>query len=101
MKGKAIRVTEENQIMLHCLKTVNPFFEQCLKGFKTFEVRKNDRYFQVYDQVLLEEYDPVKKVYSGRKILGVITYVLNDFEAIKKGFVVFSFEIISKIEPSK
>jgi len=42
--------------MLHVLKTVQPYFEALWSGEKRFEVRKNDRGFQVGDSLCLREY---------------------------------------------
>ncbi|MBC9809525.1 DUF3850 domain-containing protein [Carnobacterium maltaromaticum] len=42
---------------------------------KTFEIRKNNRDFQVGDRVLLKEY--VNGEYTGRSIMFKITYLTN------------------------
>ncbi len=42
----------------HRLKTLPEFFDAVLSGVKTFEVRRDDRDFQVGDILCLEEYDP-------------------------------------------
>lgn len=82
----------------HELKTVQPYFERCWLQSKTFEVRKNDRDFQNGDTVYLKEYDPETDTYSGREIRCKIIYVLHDFHALEKGYVVFSFYIEQLIE---
>jgi len=41
----------------HYLKTVQPYFSEVENGTKTFEMRINDRNFQVGDEVYLQEYD--------------------------------------------
>lgn len=53
--------------MTHELKTVQPYFEKVWFNEKIFEIRKNDRDFQVGDFALLREYDPENHTYSGRK----------------------------------
>ena len=35
--------------MIHELKTIQPYYDNCLKEEKTFEVKKNDRKFNVGD----------------------------------------------------
>lgn len=40
----------------HELKTVAPYFEAVKSGAKTFEVRKDDRNFQVGDTLVLREW---------------------------------------------
>jgi hypothetical protein len=44
--------------MIHELKTWPVYFREVKSGAKPFEVRKNDRNFQVGDEVLLREYCP-------------------------------------------
>jgi len=75
----------------HKLKTIQPYFDEVVKGFKTFEVRKNDRDFKTGDIVILKEYDMKTKEYSGMEVWGHITYILDDEKYVKKGQIVFSF----------
>jgi hypothetical protein len=44
--------------MIHELKTWPQYFQRVKDGSKTFEVRKNDRGFQLGDSVVLREWDP-------------------------------------------
>lgn len=81
----------------HRLKTVQPYFEQCWRGKKNFEIRENDRGFQVGDEVFLMEYDEQKDELVGRELRGEITYVLEDYPAVKKGHVVFAYRGLQKI----
>lgn len=77
----------------HELKIYPKYFEEVMKGNKTFEVRKNDRKFQIGDIVILNEWDNIQ--YSGRKIHARIKYILDDtFIGVEKGYVVFAFEKI-------
>jgi len=87
----------------HKLKTVNPYFTAAWKNFKfkSFEVRKDDRDFRAGDFIHLLEYESETDNYTGREIRGEITYVLKDFEAIKEGYVVFSFIKSAHIENGK
>jgi len=82
----------DNVMKTHDLKTIQPYFDEVLNNSKTFEIRKNDRDFKVCDLVVLHEYDPNTKTYSGRKITGDITYVLNEFEGLKDGWCIFSID---------
>jgi len=47
-----------------------------LSGFKTFEVRKNDRDFKIGDILLLKEWDNIKNEYTGSSTKYTITYIL-------------------------
>jgi hypothetical protein len=48
-----------------------------LSGKKTFEIRKNDRRFQVNDLLLLQEYNPEAEEYTGRELLVEVTYITD------------------------
>ena len=80
--------------MTHELKTVNPYFEAVWNGLKTFEVRKCDRPFAVGDSLYLQEYDSVKKAYSGRSIWVVVSYILKDKPFVPDGYVIMGIKII-------
>lgn len=51
---------------MHTLKTLPEFFDASKRGVKPFEVRKNDRDFQVGDVLELVEFDPSEKLAEGR-----------------------------------
>lgn len=54
---------DQRRAICHELKTVQPFFDDVVKGRKTFEVRRNDRDFRVGDMLLLREWDPSRDTY--------------------------------------
>lgn len=63
---------------IHKLKTDQGPFEALLSGRKTFEVRKNDRNFQVGDELWLFEHDPKAKIpATGRYVHKTIEYMLS------------------------
>jgi len=73
---------------IHELKCWPTFFDAIDKGKKTFEVRKNDRDFQVRDILILQEWDPVEERYSGRLIFVEVVYILEGGQmGIEAGFV--------------
>jgi hypothetical protein len=76
----------------HELKTWPSYFQAVKDGDKTFEVRKNDRDFQVGDWLKLLEYNPSKDrtaPYTGREVTVMVTYVLDGGEfGIEKGYCV-------------
>lgn len=71
----------------HYLKTWPAYFEAVKCGDKSFEVRRNDRTFQVGDLVHLEEWDPATSQYTKRVAHRRISYVLQGSEAEKFGLV--------------
>jgi len=78
----------------HILKCHPQFFKDIASGKKQFEVRKNDRKYEVNDQITLREYDPISKKYSGKELDFSITYVLKNFDGIKKNWVIMAIKQI-------
>ena len=75
-------------------------FEEVASGKKNFEVRLNDFDISEGDTLILEEWNPTEKAYTGRTIEKKVTYVkkltIDSFgqgkEIIEKGFQVISIE---------
>lgn len=92
--------------MTHDLKTWKEYFEEIWEGRKTFEVRKNDRNFQVGDTLNLVEMDlggygmtdhDLSRFPTGRTIQAEVTYILKGgLFGIEEGYVVMSIEIENK-----
>lgn len=61
----------------HQLKIHPEYFKEVLLGHKTFEIRLNDRNFQVGDTLILQEYNPITQTYTGRQLARVVTYILH------------------------
>lgn len=59
----------------HELKTWPVYFNAMWDGRKTFEIRLNDRDFQVGDQLVLREFNPSDNTYSGRTMLRTVRYI--------------------------
>jgi hypothetical protein len=71
----------------HDIKILPEYFEPVLEGIKTFEIRKNDRNYQIGDQVNLHEYSTKTQAYTGRVAHRTISYITDFMQ--KPGFVVF------------
>ena len=78
--------------MVHELKTWEEYFRLVESGDKPFELRKNDRNFQVGHELLLREYNHNTQTYTGRNLHRKITYILQGKEAeifgLKPGFCI-------------
>lgn len=73
----------------HTLKLLPEFWEAVKRGDKTFEIRKNDRGFQVGDSLIIQEW--TGKEYTGWYMVADVTY-LTDFEQ-KPGYVVLGIRV--------
>jgi hypothetical protein len=75
----------------HELKTWPEHFDKVWKWEKNFEVRLNDRDFQVGDTLILKEWDNVKQVYTGKYLHKKVRYILHGGKfGIEPGHVVMS-----------
>jgi len=73
----------------HNLKTWPPYFQNILDGRKTFEIRKNDRDFQVGDSLELHEFEPGQGGgITGRSVLVDVIY-MTDWNQ-RDGYVVMA-----------
>lgn len=79
---------------VHNLKTWTSFFRDIKNGTKNFEVRVNDRDYNIGDTLILEEFDPIKEVYTGAWIPKEIIYKLDDIRFVKENFVILGMKDI-------
>lgn len=79
---------------VHNLKTWTPYFKDIKNGIKQFEVRKNDRDFEVGDTLILEDFNPITEKYTGNWIPELITYKLDDIRFVKEGYVILGIKVI-------
>lgn len=72
---------------IHELKILPQYFNAVVSNKKTFELRKDDRGFQVGDILMLKEFnlqekyetiDGAETYFSGKKVLRQISYILKD-----------------------
>ena len=77
---------------VHELKTLKTYFTPVYTGVKKFEVRFNDRNFQINDSLNLREFDGITQTYTGKNIIKRITYILDDPRFVKEGFVILQIK---------
>lgn len=77
---------------VHNLKIKPHYFNDVIRGLKTFEVRYNDRDFKKGDFIILEEFNN-NGYYTGRFITAEIVYILKDEEYLKKDHVVLGIKL--------
>lgn len=61
----------------HDLKTWPQFFEAIQSGSKTFELRNDDRHFDVGDVLLLRGWRPADMEYTGREVRKTVSHLLR------------------------
>jgi hypothetical protein len=75
--------------MLHELKVHRQFWSALLDGSKMFDLRRNDRNYQVTDLLRLCEFDP-KYGATGKQLMVKVTYMLfpEDCPGLMPGFCI-------------
>lgn len=75
------------------LKILPNYYEAVKKGEKTFELRLNDRNYEVGDILILKEYDGSQ--FSGRSVTVIITYILQDCGfGLADGYAILSIKLM-------
>ena len=74
----------------HYLKILPEYYEAVKCGDKTFEVRLNDRDYQINDVLHLQEFNNGE--YTGCELVKVVSYILNDPTYCKEGYVVLALK---------
>jgi hypothetical protein len=83
----------------HDLKLAEDLFSAISTGVKSFELRRNDRDFQVGDELVLRSWNGTS--YTGESCRVVVTYVIDGerFGALQPGFVCMSIRVLSVLVP--
>ena len=82
--------------MIHELKCWPAYFQAVWDDKKTFEVRKNDRDYQVDDKRVLREWNPKTEEYTGSGLVVKVTYVFYDPQFLKDGYVILGIKKICR-----
>lgn len=62
----------------HEVKSWAPFFDAIVDGRKGYDLRKNDRNYEIGDVLVLCRYDIVEGKYTGEKCCVTITYMTSN-----------------------
>ena len=96
--GEDFNPTQLRAPKVHRLKSAQPGFDQLRFGGRNFEVRKNDRDYQVGDLLLLEEHNPEpgeETAEDPRIIAARVHHVMEGGQfGIEAGYVVMGIEVI-------
>ncbi len=76
----------------HRLKSWPEPFKEISLGIKTFDIRKNDRDFQVNDTILFQEWHPKYKTYTNGSICKLISYIVQGEWGLPEDLCVLGLE---------
>jgi hypothetical protein len=88
----------------HELKSWPEFFEPIAQGAKSFDLRFNDRNFNIGDIVHYREWEPTSKEYTGRVYTSRVAYILDGIggggcvepmRGLMRGFCILGLEDVS------
>ena len=89
--------------MVHDIKIEHKHFNDILNLRKRFEIRYNDRDFQVGDTLRLNQLTPTqnkreKATYTGNILTVKVNYILKDFIGLTQGYVAMKIVRLQFIE---
>jgi ASC-1-like (ASCH) protein len=80
--------------MIPALITWPPYFERVVQGRKTVEIRtEQDRTFAEGDRLVLEEWDPQTRQFTGRDVIVEVTDVRRDSPWVPAGYAALSIRL--------
>lgn len=89
----------------HILKTLPQYFEDVWQGKKKFEVRLNDRGYEVGHFLILKEYNPavIDNEYTGRVIKAQVTFLLENVPelGLQDGYCIMGINPIQTFEQTE
>ena len=86
---------------VHYLKSWPSPFAAVWRGTRPFEVRRDDRSYADGDVLVLQEWDPQTRDYSGREVICKVRYLWRDWHLVGLGggdVVVMGIEVKSKAQ---
>lgn len=78
--------------MEHELKIHPRYLDDVISGRKTFEIRRDDRGYQIGDTLVLKGWDGIS--YSGKAVRAQVTYMIDDrFTGLMPGYAVMGIAL--------
>jgi hypothetical protein len=99
VRSEAQPGTATTESRVHDLKCWPEYFEAVVDGSKRFEIRENDRGFEVGDFLRLREWNPTgdgDQRYTGREATVRVLYVFDGkgIPGLRDGYVIMSIEVV-------
>lgn len=82
--------------MVHELKCWCEYFDAVANGMKPFEVRCDDRDYQIGDILHLKEYSKHTEAYTGAEIKRLVTYTLRGKPFVPEGYVIMGLQEVKE-----
>jgi len=81
---------------IHYLKISSIYYDKVIAELKRFELRLNDRGFELGDYLILREIvEPVKRI-TGRECLVRIVYMTQNFTGLEPGWAILSIKKLAE-----
>jgi len=84
--------------MIHELKAWPELFKAVKEGRKRFEYRKDDRGFDKGHYLILFEYVPEKKAYTGAHVKALVLSIWRDIPGLPKDYCIMDIVTVKEIE---
>lgn len=81
---------------IHDIKLAALYYDDVIRGKKTFELRKNDRKYKVGDLLCMNEYSEGKT--TGRTIQAEIIYMLEDYSGLEEGYCILGTKVLNETQ---
>ncbi len=78
----------------HELKCWHGFYDEIVRGRKSFEIRKDDRGFNEGDILKLREWHPIGQVYSGQEAKARIDYIVKSGFGLRDGYACMAITLL-------
>jgi hypothetical protein len=76
----------------HNVKSWSENFLPFTTGMKTFDLRKDDRGYEVGDLIVFEEFRPGVGEYTGKSETREITYIMRNIDGLEPDYCILGLE---------
>lgn len=82
---------------IHYLKCHPEYYQAVKSGRKSFEIRKeDDRRFEEGDTLVLQEWEPMTRLYTKDETTVIVTYILRGGPWLPDGYVCMGIQLPGK-----